>query len=327
MKIRLISDLHIDINAKYPLELQDDIFTLVAGDVSGYPDMSIDWIKKNIRRGAFICGNHDAYDSSKTVEDINELYHKEFPEDGDVAFLGYDVGAMSKMLDDKMMLVADVMYTDYSLPVDLVNSSGDVNKNMMLADPYRSHRGGMNDFNYGRCRKSIAGVNDGQMMNQGTYRLVPEYCLAHHKAAFQEAERIIESNEDKDIILMTHMGLSPRCLDNNYSSGSCAASYVSDKEDWIKSHPNIKCIFSGHVHCRKTFMVGDTLYAMNALGYCEQHLKQLWKDTGKYECWTPDCILDTDSWTVQWTFKDNEQWLEQNRKDNEHFLRYAPFFL
>ena len=39
MKIRLISDLHIDINDKYPLDLHqdgaNDVFTLIAGDVSG----------------------------------------------------------------------------------------------------------------------------------------------------------------------------------------------------------------------------------------------------------------------------------------------------
>lgn len=331
MKIRLISDLHIDINDKYPLDLHqdgaNDVFTLIAGDVSGYPKMTIDWIKKNIHQGAFICGNHDAYDSSIAIEDIKSLYHREFPENSNVSFFDNEVGVVSKEIETNILLVADVMYTDYSLPIDWTNATGNVDRNMFFADPYLNIKGGMNDFNYGRCNKIFKEKNDDKKMKEGTYRLIPQYCLEHHIEAFKKITDIVESNKDKNIILMTHMGLSPKCLDDNYSSGNLAASYVSDKEDWIKTHPNIKCIFSGHVHCRKKFMVGNTLYVMNALGYCQKHLKQYWKDTNKYEYWTPDCFLDTNSWTVEWIFKSNEQWLEQNKKDNEYFLRYAPFFI
>ena len=37
MKIRVISDLHIDVNEEYPFTLKDkDIFTIICGDLSGY---------------------------------------------------------------------------------------------------------------------------------------------------------------------------------------------------------------------------------------------------------------------------------------------------
>ena len=51
MKIRVLSDLHIDMNSRYPLELVDnDIFTIVAGDISGLASVSSEWIDKNIKK-------------------------------------------------------------------------------------------------------------------------------------------------------------------------------------------------------------------------------------------------------------------------------------
>lgn len=332
MKIRLISDLHIDINSNYPLDLHqdgaNDVFTLVAGDVSGHPHMTIDWLKKNVHQGAFICGNHDAYDSNIAIEDVKEMYHKAFPENGNIVFFDNDIGVISKDIDDGILLVADVMYTDYKLPIEWRNLDGDVKRNMLLADPYFTRSGGMNDFHYGRCKIKFAEEHWSKLMREGTYRLVPQYYLEHHAKAFGAITKIIEANKDKQIILMTHHDLSPQCLDDNYSDNpDTNASYVSNKEDWIKSHPNIKCIFSGHVHCRKSFKVGETLYVMNALGYCHRHLKQYDKSLGKYVSWTPDCFLDTATWEVEWKHKPNDGWEKQAEKDYDAALKLAPFFL
>ena len=43
MKIRVLSDLHIDLNERYPLELDDKTtFTIVAGDTANNVHKSID---------------------------------------------------------------------------------------------------------------------------------------------------------------------------------------------------------------------------------------------------------------------------------------------
>ena len=127
---------------------------------------------------------------------------------------------------------------------------------------------------------------------------------------------------------MAHHGLSPKCLDKNYNADDgIDASYTSDKEDWIVAHPNIKCVVSGHIHCRKSFNVGKCLYVMNALGYCDRHLSQYNDETKQWEMWTPNCIIDTDSWTVSWDHVDNEAWKEQKKKDDEKFKMLAPFLM
>ena len=329
MKIRLISDLHIDINEKYPLDLHaddaGDVFTVVAGDVSGCPKLTVEWVKKNLRQGAFICGNHDVYDSSMPIEDVKALYHREFPLNSSTTFFDSEVGVISKEIGENVLLVADVMYTDYKLPVEWANPHGDQRRNMALADPAMNRHGGLNDFNYGRCRRVLDDANSSRKTREGTWRLVPQYYLEHHERAFHEVTEVVESNPSKDIVLVTHMGLSPQCLDCNYERGEIAASYASDKEGWLKSHPNIKCVLSGHVHCRKKFMVGSTLYVMNALGYCSRHLKQLSRETGELECWTPDCFLDTETWEVKWKYKDNPAWDAQKSKDDEVLKRLGQF--
>ena len=62
MKIRIISDLHIDVNDGFPFSLKGDekeVFALLAGDISGNVKLTARWLKSNIRRGMFVAGNHD----------------------------------------------------------------------------------------------------------------------------------------------------------------------------------------------------------------------------------------------------------------------------
>jgi len=294
MKIRAVSDLHIDINRRAPLKLSDDVFTIVGGDICGRPEDAVEWVKKNMKRGAFISGNHDVYDTDMPIEDIKKMFADEFPAGGDVTYLDNDIGCITKDLGENVLLIGDVMYTDYSLKSGRWPGSDDVvEANMKLADPYRNFStGGMNDFNYGMCLKHFPGKNDRVRFNNAR-RLVPEYYLEHFKAAFEAVNEAVEKNADKDIILMTHHCLSTKCISPEYVNDSLNASYVTDKSEWILGHPNIKAIVSGHVHHKDEFNVGSTLYIMNPLGYY---------------CWEvplstfdlDDCIIDTSTWTAEW---------------------------
>lgn len=335
MKIRLISDLHIDINQKYPLDLHrdkpNDVYTLVAGDISGSPEEACKWIKSNIHHGAFISGNHDVYDTDMPIEEVKEFFHKSFPEDGNVVYFDNDVGVVSKEITDNVLLVADVMYTDYMLEIPFTNPLGKQEVNIRLADPHMNSRGGMNDFNYGKCKKKYVGANDiksSKTFQDDVWRLVPQWYLAHHERAFAKITDIIEANKDKQVILMTHHGLSPQCLDDNYhEDDTIDASYVSNKEEWIKDHPNLKCIVSGHIHCRKKFKIGNCLYVMNSLGYCDRHLYQYDKQTNTRNMWTPNCFIDTDTWTVDWMKQLNNEWEETYKTVQKKFMYLAPFII
>lgn len=322
MKIRILSDLHRQINNKYPLILEDNsVYTLMAGDIGPDYKQNARWIRENIKKGAFISGNHDAYGSSKdfTLDDIKEFYHKEFPADSDVTYFDYDVGVIQKNLTDKILLVADVLYTDYKFKCsdwdDKLKEYDLIRTNLHRAAPKMSGCY-MNDFFF--FTRKGGSPDDSKDLPKGVHYLSPVVYLEHFNKSFAEISRIVEENGDKEIILMTHHCLSPECMGSYMDKKSLSASYVSDKTDWIKAHENIKLIVSGHVHNQKEFKVGSTLYVMNPLGYCKDHHDRNW---------TPDLFVETDTWTVERQPYANKEWEETHKKEDTMSLAMASLFI
>lgn len=326
MKIRLVSDLHIDVNSKFKVSFLglEDVFTLVAGDISGYPDMTISWLKNNISKGIFISGNHDVYmKDSRSIESIKEKYHRAFPENSDITYLDNDVGVVSRELEDGTLVVGDVLYTDYALPC-FGNEAGDVKNNMFMAVP-RMSSGGLNDFVYGRTRNPKYGPVVYQ--KKRLYYLTPQWYLDHFNRAFEAIDRIVEENNDRNIILMTHHCLHKNCIDDYYVNDSLNASYVSDREKWILDHPNIRLVLSGHVHTRRIFDVGSTKYVLNPLGYCRDQYEMVNRDTNKMEKWTPNVFVDTNTWEVTKEPWENARWDRLCKEYNSMLLKYAGIFM
>jgi len=305
MKIRILSDLHLDINRKYPIDIFDpSIFTVIAGDLGGDFKKNAEWIKDNIQRGIFISGNHDAYTMDNTpLDDVKEYYHKEFPEDGEITYCDDDVGVISKTIGN-VMIIADVMYTDYRFIVSPddkgLTKKQLVERNMFRASPKFSGSY-MNDFMfYTRKNKPTknAHIYDPKLP-KGCFYLRPKNYLKHFNSVFKKISKLVEENKDKDITLVAHHCLSEKCINDEYSKSSLNASYISPKDSWIKKHPNIKLIVSGHVHHRNVFNVGSTLYVLNPLGYCRDYQDKSWNpETQKQEDWTPNFYVDTDTWKI-----------------------------
>ena len=84
MKIRIISDLHLDVNQDYPLMLPNKdrgTFTLIAGDTAGHYRDYIDWIKDNCPYGILVAGNHLVYNNyGLSVQDLKADLRQYFPE-------------------------------------------------------------------------------------------------------------------------------------------------------------------------------------------------------------------------------------------------------
>ena len=130
-------------------------------------------------------------------------------------------------------------------------------------------------------------------------------------SSMEKVSEIIENNPDKQIVLMTHHCLSPRCISEDYVSDALNASYVTDREKWIEDHPNVRLILSGHIHHRTNFKIGDTLYVLNPLGYCQrdfiQYKKGLKPDDWRNR-WTPNCFVDTNTWELTYEEWDSSEW-------------------
>lgn len=296
MKIRVLSDLHIDINHNYPLELKDkDVFTIVAGDTAGDPRESIDWIHKNIRRGIIITGNHIVYNHhKKPIQDLKQYFAAAFPPDSPVTYLDHMTGTISKEINGQIF-IGTTLYSDYELYPHF-------SKERAMLDAC-SPRLGMTDFQLGLVR-----TKDGiRTVSPPDYR---RWFIESKK----EITRVVESNPDKDIIMVTHhcpTGLCCYCYrDEEYLNPS----YASNMENFITQHPNIKLWITGHVHHRNTFKIGDCLIVQNPRGY---------EVRGEVGDFTPDFFVDTQTRQIERHPFYSRRWLLQREIDLQRSLVYG----
>jgi len=281
---------------------------------------SSDWIRNNISKGIFIAGNHIVYNrDGKTIEELKEDYHKEFPESGDISFLDQSVGVMSKEVDG-ILFVCSTLYTNYEFPIDYPLSKGDSFKalNMRMATPKMSG-GGMNDFNFGKTREGT--YKREPWDDSDKFYLTPENYLRFFERTFSEIKRIVEENPSKDIVVMTHHCPSSKCISDEYVNDSMNASYVSELDDFIISHPQIKCWVCGHVHHRSSFKIGNCLCVMNPLGYCKHG--QYKKNGGD---WSPNVFVNTKTWEVEKEDYSNPDWDASLKRHEDLMMKYAGFF-
>jgi hypothetical protein len=241
MDIRIISDLHIDINKQYPISYNDDVFTIIAGDICGNPYDGVEWVKKNIKHGLLIKGNHVIYHKLYLpLQASTKIYSDAFPLDADVSFLDDQY----KIIND-IVFIGCTLYTDYKF-------AGTQYDNMRAATV------GLNDFRWGFWfNKDI----------QNVVPLQPMHYLAMHKKSRRFISSTLRKFKDKKCVLITHHGMSPKCIADEYVNDCLNASYISNMESYIKRYPNLVLIISGHIHSSKDFMLGNTRYIMNPYGY------------------------------------------------------------
>ena len=325
MKIRIFSDIHIDVNQGFPFSLKDkETFTLIPGDISGNVKGSAKWIRENIHNGMFVAGNHDpAYnDLGWTIKKQKQYLAEKFPIDGDVTFLDEQVGVMSKQIPDtNILVIGSTLYTDYAYAdatmkrcVSESKSWKEVAYNMNVNDPivaanlYMASRG-LNDFRWGHVEGDFGD-------KQRTVR--PMDYLSWFNITFDRIQELVNQNHDKDIIVMTHHCPTPKCISEQYIGNDMNASYVSDLEEFITSHPNIKAWVCGHVHSQTITTVGENgqLIVCNPRGY-ERNFEA--------DCWNPNTFIDTETWTTSIEPYENKKLKAAREKAKEDFMKYAPF--
>lgn len=240
MKVRVISDLHIDINEDYPITYDDDIFTIVAGDISGDPIISVEWIKQNIKNGLIIHGNHDFVYNSLNIpfQDQQNIFVNSFPLDSDVSYLNNQY----KIIND-IVFIGSCLYTDYKY-------GGKVKDNLKLASYC------LNDFSWGKYKE-----------NDKIVQLNPKHYLNMFKESFDFIKSTLHKFKDKKCVLITHHGISPLQLSPKYVTSNLNASYISNLEDFVMKQDNLVLVVSGHIHNNSDFMLGNTRVVCNPYGY------------------------------------------------------------
>lgn len=240
MQIRVLSDIHIDINENHPIpEFEDDVFTIIAGDVSGDPVVSSYWIEDNIKNGVFVHGNHLVYNTlNQPIQDLKVIFKNKFPLDANISYLDNQY----KIVND-IVFIGCCLYTDYQY-------NGTVYNNMKYAEK------GLNDFRWGLYREGDKVVP-----------LLPKHYLGMFNESFNFIKKTLKKFKNKKCVLITHHGVSPLQLDPKHFNSSLNASYISNLEKFISKYNNLVLVVSGHVHNSSDFKIGNTRIICNPYGY------------------------------------------------------------
>lgn len=250
MKIRVISDLHIDVNRHIPIEYDDDIFTVVCGDVSGYAEDTIEWVKNNVRRGVFVEGNHIAYSGKYTIPESHAQLEYCFPLGEDVSYLNN-----SYKVVDEIVFVGGTLWTNFRLgfPIDInipekgiEEAAKYAQKNMAIA------KVGMNDYRLNR-------LTDGLLQPENTFFWFYE--------TMETIANVCEKFSNKKIVVVTHHAPSARSLDERYVNSIPNPCYASDMDAFIEQNQNIALWCHGHIHEATRYQIGNTEVVCNPRGY------------------------------------------------------------
>ena len=327
MKIRVFSDIHIDINQRFPFTLRDkETFTLIPGDVSGNVKGTAKWIQQNVHNGMFIVGNHDpAYNElGWTIKKQKEYLHEKFPESNNVTFMDEQVGVMAKQIPEtNVLVIGSTLYTDYQYESEFLHKCiSDGNKRraengerpLKIEEVNMAAAGrGLNDFRWGHVEDEF----DDRGLKQRYLR--PDDYKKWFEITFNKIEQLVQENKDRDIIIMSHHCPSPKCISERYVNDSMNASYVSDLEDFIMKNPNIRVWCCGHVHNVTIAKIGDNSQTIlcNPRGY-ERDM----------ECdrWSPNTFIDTDTWDVTVEPFKSKKLDDARKKFSADFMKYAPLF-
>lgn len=257
-QFRIVSDLHIDRHLGDTISFEDDIFTIVAGDTANSIEKSIPWLKRNIKNGLIISGNHLQYNcdiEKKTIQELREELKEKFPLDGTVTYLDCETGIYSKCIDG-ILFIGTCMYTDMMLKSNYPTIISTQEANMRRSE-YQ-----MNDYIYSlkdkdkdiRCtaqdhvdcfNRAFALIDKMLTENEQSINPKPVVLITHHSLIrdYIEYSYYIKSSDENQLLFRDKW-----CSIGN-KIGTINASYASDKIDWLKSHNSIKCYCFGHIHC------------------------------------------------------------------------------
>ena len=254
MKIRIISDLHLDVNADYPLELTDkQAFTIICGDISGDFAKATTWLDDNVQNGVFVAGNHLIYNnSSHSLQFLAAQYQKRYPLTASLSFLQDEF----KIIDD-VVFVGGTLWTDYAL-------FGAAQKEMSMWLATRH----LNDFYFGKYNPTGSAENEN---TEDLLPLKPKHCAAMFTAAITKIDEVCQRFPDKKIVVITHHAPSLDSVPPKYQNSVLTPSYASNLEDFIKARPNIKLWCHGHIHALSDYQIGQCRVVCNPRGYVSAH--------------------------------------------------------
>lgn len=266
MLIRVVSDLHVDVNknGNFAFRNKPTDALFIAGDIAGSYDREVKFLNgltSTLNCPIFaVPGNHLGYEYYTRQEELDSYlfgYKKANPLEGtkqwSIDYIKKNIPYNVHYLDNEYTELADYivfggcMYSDYKLypNEDLCKRSGEAY---------------LNDFRLVHIYDK--NLNVVRLVNTDDYQV-------YFKLFMNKLVDCI-NNTTKDIIVLSHFCPSIKCISNKYlNQGNIYlnASYASNLDDFIENNPRIKYWICGHCHDAQDFMIGNCRIILSPYGY------------------------------------------------------------
>jgi predicted phosphodiesterase len=264
MKIKLVSDLHLEFKDLFIKNEQNYDLLILSGDImvaeklmrpeagKAYRDF-LSRVSFQFPNVIYVAGNHEFYSGGKWAQSIEDLRATcaQYP---NIHFLERD----TKVIDN-VVFVGGTLWTD-------------MNKH----DPMTLHavRDMMNDYRAIR--------ND----EKGYTNLKPADTVERHRRTLDYFRTVLDQNKDKKCVVVGHHTPSFQSCHPQYAGDYLMnGAYHSDLSEFILDRPQIKLWTHGHTHHAFDYMIGETRVVCNPRGYQSDNWGE---DTG----WDPEKVIE-----------------------------------
>jgi predicted phosphohydrolase len=240
MKLRIVSDLHLEINY-FEIEPLDEDILILAGDISPKEkqvwNFISNYLKKNNHPLVFlILGNHDYYHSSG-IKEIDDYYTNQF------------IPKINKK-EKRVFFLQD----------DYIDIEGFLFYGTTL---------------WTKIHKEHEMLLDRGMMD---YSLIDNFTPADstkiHEQSVEKLKTFLTQRKDDDkVILITHHLPSFKSIDVKYKHSPMTPGFASNLDDIIKDK-HIFIAIHGHTHIGMDYMLEDTRVLCNPRGYVQYGTKE-----------------------------------------------------
>ena len=244
MRTAVISDIHVDINEDYDvigalkeyLKENEVELLLIAGDISSYPQQTIETVEKLEADGntkvLYVPGNHDMWNKEGKYENNEVIYDMMCKDPHCLSGKTYEVG--------DYILLGDVAWYDYS-----------------FGNPkYTKEEFDRMEIEGRRFQDSL--YNEWSKDNQGKCDWF-----------IKRFEGLMEQNQGKHFILMTHvLSHSAFTVPEEIGNWSYLNAFLGSKklQDLCLRYP-VDYAICGHVHYRKSFKEDGVTWMCRCLNY------------------------------------------------------------
>lgn len=244
MKVKVASDLHLE--------------TCEQGH--GVPDLGEGEVL--ILGGDILCARHFKKDGPlrkvynnflhKCVDNFNEVLYIA----GNHEFYSYNYEGTFNVLKEHLPPSIHFLENDYVKIHDTIFLGCTLWTDFRNENPLEMMEAGrlMNDY------KTIRITSNYRKMN-------PDDTLRFHKKSKQFLLEKLDQFRDQKIWVLTHHGPSYQSIHPKYKTETTNGAYVSDLDDFILSHPQIKFWSHGHTHEKFDYKIGDCRVVCNPRGY------------------------------------------------------------